>query len=56
MIMKQDGVDVYCLPDNAYCSADDEKRSPLDLDVCPIGKEECCGDCCYYREDEERKA
>lgn len=26
MRMVQDGVDVYCLPDNAYCGADEEKE------------------------------
>lgn len=51
MKMLQDGVDVYCLPDNAYCSADDKKRSPLDIDDCPIGCGTCDGDCYYYHED-----
>lgn len=51
MNMVQDGVDIYCLPDNAYCGADDEKRNPLDLDECPIGETECCGYCYWYHED-----
>lgn len=55
MRMMQDGVEVCCLPDNAYCSADVGLQSPLDLCECPIGNEECCGDCWHYREDDERK-
>lgn len=51
MIMLQDGVGVYCLPDNAYCAADKKKRSPLDIDDCPNGCETCNGDCYYYHED-----
>lgn len=50
MTMLQDGVDVYCLPDNAYCAADDEKRSPLDIDDCSNGCEVCEGDCYYYQQ------
>lgn len=48
----QSGVEVYCLPDNAYCNADGEKRSPLDIDNCLIGCEVCDGDCYHYREDD----
>ena len=33
----EDGVDVYCLPDTARCEADEEKKSPLELEECPIG-------------------
>lgn len=51
MTMMQDGVDVYCLPDGAYCAADGKGRSPLDMDECPIGCEVCEGDCYYYHED-----
>lgn len=51
MEMVQDGVEVYCLPDNAYCNADEEKRSPLDIDDCPLGCEVCSGYCYHYRED-----
>ena len=53
MRVVQDGVDVYILPDNAYCAADEEKRSPLELDGCPCKEEVCSGDCLYYREEEE---
>ncbi len=52
MRMVQDGVDVYCLPDNAYCDADEGKKSPIDIDRCPIGCQTCSGDCHYYREDD----
>ena len=31
MKMLQDGVDVYCLPDNAYCAADDGREVRLTL-------------------------
>lgn len=51
MIMMQDGVEVYCLPDGAKCEADGEKKSPLDVEVCPMGYETCDGDCLYYAED-----
>lgn len=54
MIIKivQDDVEVYYLPDNAYCNADEEKRSPLDIDDCPLGCEVCSGDCYHYKEDD----
>lgn len=51
MTMMQDGVEVYCLPDGACCRADEEKRNPLYLEECPIGCEECTGDCMYYEEN-----
>ena len=54
MRVVQDGVDVYILPDNAYCAADEEKRSPLELDGCPCKEEVCSGDCLYYREDDDK--
>lgn len=54
MELIQDGVDVYCLPDNAYCNADEEKRNPIDIDNCPIGCEVCSGYCYNYREDEDK--
>lgn len=50
MIVMQDGVMVNCLPDGACCTADKERRSPLELDCCPVGFEECNGDCAYYTE------
>lgn len=39
MEMRQDGVRVDCLPFTASCLADDQERSPLDLDECPNGCE-----------------
>lgn len=51
MIMLQDGVRVDCLPDGAKCEADEEKRSPLDVDECPMGYGECSGNCLYYAEN-----
>ena len=53
MEMKHDGVNIYCLPDGARCCADDKERCQLDLDVCPIGNEECDGDCEFYEEYED---
>lgn len=37
--MEQDGVRVFALPDEAVCLRDEERRSPLDLEECPIGEE-----------------
>ncbi|MCI8378698.1 MAG: hypothetical protein HFH72_09295 [Lachnospiraceae bacterium] len=54
MEMVQDGVEVYCLPDNAYCELDEEKRSPFDIDDCPKGCKVCDGDCYYYKEDDDK--
>lgn len=53
MLIHQDGVRVYILPDDAHCTKDDEKRSPIDLDECPYGHETCTGDCIYYTEEAE---
>lgn len=50
MEMRQDGVKIDCLPDETRCKADKEKRSPLNIDVCPCGHEICTGDCIYYTE------
>lgn len=49
----QDGVEVYCLPDGAKCESNEEKRSPLDIDVCPMGYKKCDGDCLCYKEDND---
>lgn len=51
MNIVQDGVDVFCLPDGAKCRADEENRNPLDINECPMGCDECSGDCYYYIED-----
>lgn len=50
MDMMHDEIDIYCLPDSACCNADDEKRSPLEIEECPIGCDICTGDCSYYEE------
>lgn len=50
MEMYQDGVRVYVLPENAICKADEYKRSPLDIEICPLGHEICTGDCYQYDE------
>lgn len=51
MRIVQNGVEVYCLPDIAYCDADDEKRSPIEIDECPMFHETCDGDCIHYHEE-----
>lgn len=50
MEVYQDGVPVYVLPEWAVCKADEDKRSPIDIDVCPFGCEMCTGDCDQYEE------
>lgn len=50
MLMIQDGIEVYCLPDGARCEVDENHRSPPDLDDCPLGYETCNGNCFYYAE------
>ena len=50
MEVYQDGVRVNVLPDCAVCKADERRRSPMDIDVCPCGYE-ICTDCYYYGED-----
>ena len=50
MEVYQDGVPVYCLPEGARCELDPEGRSPLDLEECPLGEEDCSGDCLHYAE------
>lgn len=56
MFMIQYGVKVDCLPDNAYCDVDNEKRSPLEIDECPMLYEVCSGGCIYYHEDDWKEA
>ena len=51
MEMKYNGVRIYCLPDDNFCLKDEEHRSPLELDECPLGEDACTGDCFYYSED-----
>ena len=38
MEVYQDGVPVYCLPEEARCELDPEGRNPLELDECPLGE------------------
>lgn len=51
MDIYQDGVKVYCLPDCAVCTADEDQRNPMDIYECPVGNEFCEGDCPYYEEE-----
>lgn len=51
MEMYQDGVPVYVLPDGSCCEADDARRSPIDLEYCPVGYDRCDSNCCFYEED-----
>ena len=37
MVMKQDGVEVLCLPDEANCMLDEDYKSPLEMMECPLG-------------------
>ena len=50
MKVLQDEVEVTVLPDYAKCVADEELRNPLEIDVCPLGKEVCSGSCDCYLE------
>lgn len=50
MEMYQNGVRVYCLPDDTICIADEEGRNPLDLQKCPCGYKECSRGCAWYSE------
>jgi hypothetical protein len=50
MIMFQDCVEVFVLPDGAMCLLDKDKRNPLYMDECPNGELSCDGDCMYYEE------
>lgn len=51
MDMYQDGIKILILPDGAMCKADKLKRSPLDINICPLGHETCEGDCDQYEEE-----
>lgn len=42
--MEQDGVKVFTLPDGAICLRGEERRSPLDLEECPVREAICRGD------------
>ena len=47
-----DGIEVYVLPEDSKCLADERKQCPLNLMECPLGKEVCNTDCYYYAEGE----
>ena len=53
--MFEDGVEAYVLPDDNFCLADEEHRSPLELGKCPLGHDYCSGDCFYYSEEPKDK-
>lgn len=56
-MITHDGIDIYCLPDNAYCKIC--KCSPETAAECPLRKFDDFGDVCkpdvcdYYTEDDE---
>lgn len=50
MEMYRDGIEICILPKTAKCCADDDERSPLDINRCPMGECYCSGDCDYYAE------
>ena len=51
MEIYQDGVTVNILPDGAHCKVDEARRSPIDVEECPIGCDICAADCYFYEED-----
>lgn len=51
MEIYHDGVPVYELPEYAVCKADEKKRNPLYMDVCPMGYEDCVDGCEEYDEE-----
>lgn len=52
MEIYQDGVQVFCVHEDAKCNADEKRRSPEDIWNCPIGRDICSGDCYYYTEED----
>ena len=51
MEIYHDGVPVYVLTESAVCTADEKKRNPLFMDICPLGYEDCVDECEKYREE-----
>lgn len=51
MEIYHDGVPVYELPEYAVCKADEKKRNPLFMDICPLGYEDCVDGCEEYDEE-----
>jgi hypothetical protein len=45
-IQTVDGIEIFCLPDNAVCYASDGCVSPEKLLDCPMGRAYCCPECC----------
>lgn len=51
MIIMHDGVEIFCLPDNAFCGAGNG-RPIEDIDECPRGWKACePANCIYYSEE-----
>ena len=50
MEIYRDGIEIDILPETAKCCTDYEERSPLNINMCPIGEQYCSGDCDYYTE------
>lgn len=51
MIIMHDGVEIFCLPDNAFCGAGNG-RPIEDIDECPRGWRVCePANCIYYSEE-----
>lgn len=49
MEIYRDGVECFVIL--GFCEADDKRKSIFELEQCPLGKDECSGDCEYYSED-----
>ena len=45
-IQTLDGIEIFCLPDNAVCYASDGCVSPEKLLYCPTGCAYCCPEGC----------
>lgn len=50
MEMYRDEIEILVLPETAKCLADEELRSPQDISRCPLGNNQCSGDCECYSE------
>lgn len=49
-VVTPDGITIDVLPDSAVCGAS-EGVSPLELDECPLGYEECCPEDCFFYDE-----
>ena len=45
-IQTLDGIEIFCLPENARCDASDGFESPEELEECPLGYEACIPETC----------